>query len=308
MSYSEQTTHFGWPLPTENDFFNGTDDNEMKEQLDEKIYNLEQAEAGDTQSIADLTQRVTEAEQTIGEYDTRLENVEGAVAEHAERLINLTNRQTELSRRLNGKAGESTIAPEYNPEESYNVGAFVYHNNILYKATAASATPAGDWDANDWRIAILTDELGGSTPTPGEIAAASVTYSDVATQLGANNVQAAIVALKTLIDNIGGNAMPLLDFANPLHTFDNPSSAQSGHGLSFTASKECYLVGTVMTHSTGGSTYSSTTVTIDGTPAYEGVGRESVSGNSIPITKIASGSTVSVDSASPTLHIFDVVS
>lgn len=205
MSYSEQTTHFGWPLPTENDFFNGTDDNEMKEQLDEKIYTLEQQEASDTQSIADLTQRVTEAEQTIGEYDTRLENVEGAVAEHAERLINLTNRQTELSRRLNGKAGESTIAPEYNPEESYNVGAFVYHNNILYKATAASATPAGDWDANDWDIVILTDELGGSTP--GAVAAADVSYSDVLTQLGANNVQAAIVALKTLIDTIGGSNM-----------------------------------------------------------------------------------------------------
>lgn len=212
MSYSEQTTHFGWPLPNENDFFNGTDDNEMKEQLDEKIYALEQAEASDTQSIADLTQRVTEAEQTIGEYDTRLENVEGAVAEHAERLINLTNRQTELSRRLNGKAGESTIAPEYNPEESYNVGAFVYHNNILYKATAASATPAGDWDANDWDIAILTDELGGSTPTPGTIAAANVTFDDVLAQLGANNAQDAIVALKTLVDNIGGNSMKCVKF------------------------------------------------------------------------------------------------
>ena len=208
MSYSDQTTHFGWPLPNENDYFNGTDDNEMKEQLDEKIYNLEQAEASDTQSIADLTQRVTEAEQTIGEYDTRLENVEGAVAEHAERLINLTNRQTELSRRLNGKAGESTIAPEYNTEESYNVGDFVYHNNILYKAINASATPAGDWDADDWDIAILTDELRGSTP--GAVAAADVTYSDVLTQLGANNVQAAIVALKTLIDNIGGSNMKTL--------------------------------------------------------------------------------------------------
>lgn len=212
MSYSEQTTHFGWPLPTETDYFNGTDDNQMKEDLDEKIYTLEQQEASDTQSITDLTERVTGAEQTIGDYDTRLETVEGAVSEHAERLVNLTNRQTELSRRLNGKAGESTIAPEYNPEESYNVGDFVYYNNILYKASNASATPAGNWNPNDWDIAILTDELGGSTP--GTIAAADVTYSDVLTQLGANNAQDAIVALKTLIDSIGGGVMPELDFAN----------------------------------------------------------------------------------------------
>jgi len=252
MSYSEQTTHFGWPLPGENDFFNGTDDNEMKEQLDEKIYTLEQQEASDGQSIADLTQRVTEAEQTIGEYDGRLETVEGAVAEHAERLVNLTNRQTELSRRLNGKAGESTIAPEYNPEESYNVGDFVYYNNILYKASAASATPAGDWDANDWDIAILTDELGGSTP--GTVAAADVTYSDAATQLGANNVQAAIVALKNLIDSIGGGVMPLLDFANPLHKF-------TSNNLTYTAVKDCYLCGSI----TSAASTSNQIITINGT-------------------------------------------
>lgn len=298
MSYSEQTTHFGWPLPTENDFFNGTDDNEMKEQLDEKIYNLEQAEASDTESIADLTQRVSEAEQTIGEYDTRLETVEGAVAEHAERLINLTNRQTELSRRLTGKAGESTIAPEYNPEESYSVGDFVYHNNILYKASNASATPAGDWDADDWDIAILTNELGGSTPTPGTIAASNVTYNDVLTQLGANNAQDAIVALKTLIDNIGGNTMPALDFGNPLHTF-------SAGNLSFTATKECYICGSVTFSGNGTNSLSinskayafavRSSGAID-TPAY------------ISPLKISAGDIVAVTAECPQLYILDAVS
>lgn len=210
MSYTNTTTHYQWPLPVETDLFNGLDDNQMKEDLDEKIYNLEQRSTGDHEAVTQLNTRVTAVEQTVGGYDEQLEQLEGTAGEHAERLVNLTNRQTELSRRLNGKAGESTIAPEYNEEESYSVGDFVYHNNILYKATSASATPAGEFDANDWEIAILTDELGGSTP--GTIAAANVTYSDVATQLGANNVQAAIVALKTLIDSIGGGAM--LDFAN----------------------------------------------------------------------------------------------
>jgi uncharacterized coiled-coil protein SlyX len=193
MSYTNTTTHYQWPLPEETDLFNGLDDNQMKEDLDEKIYNLDQRSTGDHEAVTQLNTRVTEVEETVGGYDEQIEQLEGTVAEHAERLVNLTNRQTELSRRLNGKAGESTIAPEYNEEESYSVGDFVYHNNILYKAVAASATPAGEFDADDWDIAILTDELSGSTP--GTIAAANVSFDDTVAQIGASNVQAAIVAL-----------------------------------------------------------------------------------------------------------------
>lgn len=199
MSYSETTTHFNWPLPVETDLFNGLDDNQMKEDLDEKIYNLEQRSTGDHEAVTQLNTKVTEVEQTVGGYGEQLEELEGTVGEHAERLVNLTNRQTELSRRLNGKASEATIAPEYNEEESYSVGDFVYHNNILYKATSASATPAGAFDANNWDIVILTNELGGSTP--GSVAAADVSFDDTTAQLGANSAQGAIDALKTLVDN-----------------------------------------------------------------------------------------------------------
>lgn len=205
MSYTNTTTHYQWPLPEETDLFNGLDDNQMKEDLDEKIYNLEQQSTGDHEAVTQLNARVTEVEQTVGDYDDEIEALQGTVGEHAERLVNLTNRQTELSRRLNGKAGESTIAAEYNEEESYLVGDFVYYANILYKCTTASATPAGEFDSDNWDIAILTDELGGSTP--GTIAAANVSFDDAVAQLGASNVQTALVALKTLVDNIGGGKM-----------------------------------------------------------------------------------------------------
>lgn len=233
MSYTSTTTHFNWPLPEETDLFNGLDDNQMKEDLDEKVYNLEQQSTGDHEAVVDLNARVQEVEQTVGGYDAQLEEIEGTLGEHAERLVNLTNRQTELSRRLNGKASEATIAPEYNEEESYVVGDYVYHNNILYKAIAASATPAGAFDADDWYIAILTNELGGGG---GAIAAANVSFDDAVAQLGANNVQSAIVALKTLVDNIptGGGAM--VNFAKKLYHFD------STH-LTFTANEDVYLFG-----------------------------------------------------------------
>lgn len=234
MSYTNSTTHFQWPLPEETDLFNGLDDNQMKEDLDEKIYNLEQRSAGDHETVAQLNERVTKVELTVGGYDEQIEQLEGTVGEHAERLINLTNRQTQLSLRLNGKAGEATIASEYNEEESYSVGDFVYHNNILYKAKNASATPAGTFDANDWEIAILTNELGGFTP--GSIAAANVSFDDAVAQLGASNVQAALVALKTLVDNIGGGGM-YPDFKQKI------TALTLGPNANHTVAKDCYLYG-----------------------------------------------------------------
>lgn len=220
MSYTNTTTHYNWPLPEETDLFNGLDDNQMKEDIDDRLYNLEQQSTGDHEAVTQLNSRVTEVEQTVGGFDTQIEELEGTVGEHAERLINLTNRQTELSRRLNGKAGESTIAAEYNEEESYLVGDFVYYANILYKCTTASATPAGAFDSDNWDIAILTDELGGSTPTPGAIAAANVSFDDAVAQLGASNVQTALVALKSLIDSIGGSNMKCAKFGTILPTTD----------------------------------------------------------------------------------------
>lgn len=297
MSYTNTTTHFQWPLPEETDFFNGLDDNQMKEDLDEKIYNLEQRSTGDHEAVTQLNTRVTEVEQTVGRYDEQIEQLEGTVGEHAERLINLTNRQTELSRRLNGKAGESTIAAEYNEEESYSVGDFVYHNNILYKATAASATPAGAFDADDWDIAILTDELGGSTP--GAIAAANVSFDDAAAQLGATNVQAALVALKTLVDNIGGGNMPALDFANPLHTF--------AVGTQWAATKDCYIAGAVSETRGSSATWS---VTINSTDVYSGNGVWSTNeGGShvIPVTFIKQGATVTVAGQSTSIKAYDIL-
>lgn len=290
MSYTNTTTHYQWPLPEETDLFNGLDDNQMKEDLDEKIYNLEQRSTGDHEAVTQLNARVTEVEQTVGGYDEQIEQLEGTVGEHAERLVNLTNRQTELSRRLNGKAGESTIASEYNEEESYLVGDFVYHNNILYKASAASATPAGTFDADDWDIAILTDELGGSTP--GSIAAANVSFDDTVAQLGANNAQTAIVALKALIDNMGGDGgMPTLNYSNPLHSF-------TSNNLTYTATKECYLVGAAYGAGTG-------SVTINSNAVATWRNDSALSSMSSVCLKLSQGDVVTVTSEVTSLHVFD---
>lgn len=263
MSYTNTTTHYNWPLPEETDLFNGLDDNQMKEDLDTKIYALEQRSTGDHEAVEALTARVTEVEQTVGGYDDEIEALQGTVNDHAERLINLTNRQTELSRRLNGKAGESTIASEYNEEESYLVGDFVYHNNILYKAINASATPAGDFEADDWDIAILTNELGGSTP--GTIAAANVSFNDTLAQLGANNAQDAIVALKTLIDNIGGGNMKVLHGKTTLATAGPASTTIDISSLNLNSADDYYVI---INADTASHVYGGGASTIGGSACY----------------------------------------
>lgn len=104
--------------------------------------------------------------------------------------------------------------------------------------------------------------------------------------------------------NSGGGGMPQLDFANPLHTF-------SSGNLSYTADRDCYLVGSI-TNKAGSYSDNKATITIDNTVVYgtRGAGTNLATVNveiSIPITKIANGSAVVVNYQQPQLHIFEAI-
>ena len=92
---------------------------------------------------------------------------------------------------------------------------------------------------------------------------------------------------------IGGVGMPLLDFANPLHTFGT-------NNHSFTATKKCYLFGQVH----------GTIMTIDGTRVHSGGGASSTNyaPSFISPLLINAGSTITVSADETELHILDVIS
>ena len=97
----------------------------------------------------------------------------------------------------------------------------------------------------------------------------------------------------------GGGGMPILDYANPLHTF-------SANNLSYTANKDCYVSGALAAGSTN------CTLSINGTNiAWNGfinfVQDNRVNFYISPI-KIKSGDIVAVNSAADFLHVFDVIS
>ena len=96
--------------------------------------------------------------------------------------------------------------------------------------------------------------------------------------------------------------MPILDFANPLHTF-------STGNLTFTATKVCYISGAI---GTGGANANNGTVAINGTivvapstAAYGNATGMQVPVGYVPPIKIASGDIVTVGLASPNLHVFE---
>lgn len=112
--------------------------------------------------------------------------------------------------------------------------------------------------------------------------------------IGDGTATGAISAINADLTEIKeGGAMPQLDFANPLHTF-------SADNLTYTATKDCYLCGTLNPRSASAGT----DLYIDNTLfANSGLHYPFIS----PI-KIKAGSVVSVQVANQWLHIYDVVS
>lgn len=92
--------------------------------------------------------------------------------------------------------------------------------------------------------------------------------------------------------------MPILDFANPLHSF-------GAGNLSYTATKECYLLGNLSNFNSPGAP----TITINGTSVYSlngsGGGHEICT---IPLTKLNANDVVTVTGGFTVLRVYDVVS
>lgn len=108
-----------------------------------------------------------------------------------------------------------------------------------------------------------------------------------------------------VVDNeflqIGGGSMPTLDFANPLHTFSSV--------LTYTATKTCYLLGSLDVRTQGTATAKS--VSINGTMIFRVIEETAGVNHSnavVPLTKLEAGDIVTITSGESALHVFDVVS
>lgn len=159
-------------------------------------------------------------------------------------------------------------------------------------------------------VASDSERLGGELPsyyaTDSRMDTAEQNITDLdnlvgntsITGIGDGTLTGAVSTLNNVISEIiRKGAMPMLDFANPLYSFDNTH-------ISFTATKDCYLCGTVSGHTSA----TVATVSVDGTKIAEGLtdstGRafEYIS----PLL-IKAGSTVTTANIFGGLHIFDTL-
>lgn len=95
------------------------------------------------------------------------------------------------------------------------------------------------------------------------------------------------------LTNAGGGGMPVLDFANPLHTF-------SSVNLTYTATKECYVLGR-MVGSANLLKINNVSVA-GGTDGYNNAAK----GDNVSYIRLSDGDVATVTAAQPDLHIFQL--
>jgi hypothetical protein len=300
MSYTNQTTHYGIPLPTQTDLVNGLDWNTSSEAIDTAIYDAAQAAETAAGDITDIKADIVD--------------LKAADTQFGEDMLELGGRVSTLEQ--NAATDEADIQDAFDMITDKEVtqaqsdvevteGEWFRYNGTLYVATQAIHIGDTIIPNTNCRATNIEDEMTGSGST---VTAADVTYDNTASQLAADDVQEAIDELKGLIDQIGGGGMPTLDFANPLYTFDS-------NNLTYTATKDCYLLGSLNGSAVGAYPWN-VIVSINSTNTFaiSGTGTNGTSSNalSVPLTKLRSGDVVTISGIGSTgscaLHVFEEAS
>ena len=274
MSYEHGTPHYNLPQTVGTDKRDWFDTNEAFADVDADLYAAKTASETAAHDIETIEASVTALEGRVGTAEGDIDTLEAELATANENIgINSTaiaDVRTQLGADKQDLKDaicaieEASATAEYRHE----VGTFFWYNDTLYKTTVL--IPVGQQivpNVNCSTTNITTELLAGGTienvvrydavnqifeyndngtwtPIPaGTVTAGDVSFNDTLAQLGATDVQDAIVALKTLIDNIGGGTM--IDFTNVLKEFTSADT--------FTATTECALVGGVGTNGVSGT-------------------------------------------------------
>ena len=205
MSYTNSTTHYHIPLPTQTDLVNGLDWNDSSEAIDTAIYEASQAAGTAASDIVTIKQDIV---------DLKAEDVDikQAATELAGRVSTLEQNAT-LDEQAIQDVADMITDKEVSQAQSdvhVDVDEWFRYNGVLYVCTVEINVGDTIIPNTNCRATNIEDEMpsGGSTPT-----AADVSYDGTTAGLTADDVQEAIDELKGLIDQIGGGGM-LLDFAN----------------------------------------------------------------------------------------------
>lgn len=353
MSYQNGTTHYNLPQTVGTDKRDWFDTNEAFADLDEAVYGAVQTGAVNTQKIEEaegtvgqLNTRVGAVEDDVADVKVDVATAKEDIATQGVALSGLTtevrDNKTDLEDMIT--AYEETTATA---SISHNVGDYFRYNDVLYITTITIRV--GDTIVPDvncrstnvmTRVRALENQGGGQSPL-----ASSVMYDNETSGLTSDNVQGAIdeldgtldivsqgvqtngthigdlttlgttakgnlvAAINEVLNMIGGAGMPTLNYRTPLHTF---SGAET-----YTATKDCYLVGTINSTSQTnqafsaevsiGTAQSNTPITIYSASISTGVSKSNT-GTYIAPLKLSAGDIVTlsnINNAVISLHVLE---
>lgn len=176
MSYTNETTHFGIPLPLGSDLTTPMDYNEAFEAVDGALFGAQ----GDA---ATANENATGAVETANATAEALDTLSATVGGHTSQISALGARMTNAENNIDDVRSDledMIIAfnePTATSTHNYTIGDYFIYNDVLYKATAAIAI--GDAivpNRNCSATNVMTEVSagGGSTPTATDISLAPI--------------------------------------------------------------------------------------------------------------------------------------
>ncbi len=286
MAYTNETVHYGFPLPLAADLTVPMDYNESLEAADTALFEAQTNAAGAVGTAGNALTVANEAK-TEAQSATATANAAtataGAAATAANEAVAAVAEAKDDALDMICAVVETTATAQYKHDPTKDGANYYFrYNDILYKTTAVINV--------------------GETIVPNTNCAATNVATELGLSVGAvrfynGNLQQFDGSTWINID-IGGASMPTLDFASPLHTF-------SSGNLTFTATKECYLAGSLTTVNNQVNTLS-----INGTNVASSYFNDTngVSYINNIFYKLSAGDVVIITQASGPLHVFDVVS
>lgn len=216
MSYTNQTTHYGIPLPTQNDLVNGLDWNTSSEAIDTAVYEASQAASTATDDVVAIKQDIV---------DLKAEDVSIKRA-----ATELTGRVGTLEQ--NAALDEGAIQDAFDMITDKEVtqaqsdvevaeGEWFRYNGVLYVATVAIHIDDTIIPNTNCRATNVEDEMpSGGSVIDDSTTGASTTWSSNKisgnegdlTQLQTTDKSSLVAAINEVLSQIGGGGMKCVKY------------------------------------------------------------------------------------------------
>ena len=194
MSYSNQTTHFGIPLPTQSDLVNLLDWNTSSEAIDENLYGAKQAAEAAGADIVGIKATMVQLQNADVHFQSELNAIDGRVTSLEQTSGNIEEDVEDIADMITAKE-----IPTAQSDQRILVDEWFRYNGVLYVCTVQIEIGDTIVPNVNCRATNIESEMAAGG---GSVAAADVTLAPI-TGMQATDVQDGISELKSALTNLG---------------------------------------------------------------------------------------------------------